>query len=82
MTSQSTRNDAFGERTLPRSNGEVIFDQPWQARSMAMAVLVVERTGRDWDDFRRCLIAAIEDMPERPYWESWVVALESLVSEG
>lgn len=77
---QTARDDAFTEITLPRSNGEVVFDHPWQARAMAIAVLVVERTGRDWDDFRRPLIDAIGESPGRPYWESWVVALESLVA--
>ena len=82
MHDPGVRDDAFAEETLPRSNGEPIFDHPWQARAMAMAVLLVERTGRPWDDFRRCLIDAIGDMPGRPYWESWVVALESFVARG
>lgn len=76
------RDDAFAEATLPRSNGEPVFDHPWEARAMAMAVLLVERTGRRWDDFRRRLMDAIADRPDRPYWESWVAALESLASEG
>ena len=33
----------------------------------------------DWDRFRQRLISAIADDPERPYYESWVAALESLV---
>lgn len=83
VTLRSTaREDAFAERTLPRSNGELIFDQPWQARALAMAVLLVERTGRPWDDFRRRLVEAIADSPARPYWESWVIALEALAADG
>jgi nitrile hydratase accessory protein len=83
VTGPSTaRDDAFSEETLPRSNGELIFDHPWQARALAMAVLLVERTGRPWDDFRRRLMNAIGDRPERPYWESWVVALESLAADS
>jgi nitrile hydratase accessory protein len=66
---------------MPRSNGEPIFDHPWQARAMAMAVVLVERTGRSWDDFRQRLIDAISAAPTRPYWESWVVALEGLADE-
>ena len=72
--------EAFAEQTLPRSNGELVFDHPWQARAMAMGVLVVERTGRQWDDFRRCLVDAIAEDPQRPYWDSWVAALEALVA--
>jgi len=78
----TARDHAFAEATLPRSNGEVVFDHPWQARAMAMAVLVVEHTGSDWDDFRGSLVKAIGDAPERSYWESWVVALESLVAQS
>lgn len=71
---------AFAEPTLPRSNGTPVFDEPWQARAMAMAVVLIERTGRDWDEFRRRLIGAIADRPQRPYWESWVAALDDLVA--
>ncbi len=83
MTGPSpARDDAFAEKSLPRSNGELIFEHPWQARALAMAVLLVERTGCPWDDFRRRLVAAIDDKPGRPYWENWVVALESLATDS
>ena len=77
--SDALRNDAFAEPTLPRSNGSLVFDAPWQARAHAMAVVVVERNGCEWDDFRQYLIAAIADDPDRPYWDSWVAALERFV---
>jgi hypothetical protein len=79
--SPSVLDDALGPdgpAALPRVNGELAFDAPWQGRAMAMAVLLVERRGLAWDDFRQRLIAAIADDPDRPYWESWVVALEGL----
>ncbi len=83
MTGPPTaRDDAFAEQTLPRSNGELIFDYPWQGRALAMAVLLVERTGRPWEDFRRRLVHAIGDKPGRPYWENWVAALESLAADS
>jgi hypothetical protein len=74
------RDDAFAETSVPRSNGAVVFDAPWQARAHAMAVLVVEQTGSDWDDFRQQLIAAIADDPDRPYWDSWVAALDAFTA--
>ncbi len=67
---------------VPRVNGEVAFDAPWQGRAPAMAVLVVERCGLEWDDFRRRLMAAIADDPAREYWDSWVVALDDLVGQA
>ena len=67
------------EQTLPRDNGELTFAAPWEARALAIAIAVVEREGLEWDDFRQRLMAAIADQPERPYYESWAAALESLV---
>ena len=64
---------------LPRQNGELVFDAPWQGRVLAMAVGAVDALGLEWDDFRQRLIAAIAADPDRPYYESWTVALEQLV---
>ena len=69
----------FDDESLPRDNGELVFDAPWQARALAIAVAVVERLGLPWDAFRHRLMAAIAADPERPYYESWTKALESLV---
>lgn len=69
---------AEGADALPRINGELAFDAPWQGRALAMAVLLVERHGLPWEHFRSRLIAAIADDPERPYWDSWVAALDEL----
>jgi hypothetical protein len=76
----TVRDVGFGEPTLPRTNGELLFDAPWQARAHALAVLAVEAAGCSWDDFRDELIAAIAGAEERPYWDSWVEALERFVT--
>lgn len=68
-----------GDAALPRVNGEVAFDAPWQGRALAMAVLLVEQRGLGWEDFRSRLIASIAAEPGRAYWESWVEALEDLL---
>ena len=68
-----------GTAALPRANGALVFDEPWEGRALGAALALVDRLGLDWDDFRRRLIAAIADDPERPYYESWVAALEALV---
>ena len=69
---------------VPRRNGELAFDAPWQSRAFGLAAAVVEtRFGTDWEPFRRGLIAAVAADPARPYWESWAAALEELlVSAG
>jgi hypothetical protein len=81
VTPSTVRDLGFAEPSVPRSNGAPVFEAPWQARAHAMAVLSVEASGRDWDDFRRHLIAAIADDRQRPYWESWVAALDAFVHD-
>jgi hypothetical protein len=71
----------LAEPSLPRDNGAPLFDAPWQGRALALAVLAVERTGYQWDDFRLRLIACIAHDPERPYWESWVAALDRFLTD-
>ncbi len=68
-----------GEAALPRQNGELVFDAPWQGRVLGMALAVVQQRGLEWDDFRERLIAAIDADPTRPYYESWTAALSELV---
>jgi nitrile hydratase accessory protein len=63
----------------PRDNGEVVFDAPWEARAFALAIAVVQRLDLPWDAFRLRLIDQITDAPDRPYYESWTLALELLI---
>jgi len=45
---------------LPRRNGELAFDAPWQGTVFALAAAVVEHAfGGDREPFRQQLIAAI-----------------------
>ena len=68
-----------GVASLPRDNGELVFDAPWQGRVLAMAVGLVQQLDVSWDEFRARLMNAVADDPERPYYESWTAALEALV---
>lgn len=70
-----------GPEALPRRNGEVTFEAPWQGRALAMAIGLTARPGVGWDRFRSLLVAAIEEHPHQPYWENWVEALEGLMRE-
>ena len=66
---------------VPRRNGELAFDAPWQARAFGLAAVVVRtRFDEDWEPFRTRLIAAIATDEARPYWESWTAALEDLLA--
>jgi uncharacterized membrane-anchored protein len=65
---------------LPRRNGELAFDAPWQSKVFALTAAVVDHAfDGDREPFRQQLIKAIAAEPERPYWECWTAALESLV---
>jgi len=68
-----------GPAAPPRRNGELVFEEPWQGRAFGMAIAVVEQLGLQWRDFQQRLIAAIAAEPERPYYDSWVAALEQLL---
>ena len=68
-----------GASALPRDNGELTFAAPWEGRALAIAVAIVEQLDLPWDAFRQRLIDAVAAAPDRPYYESWTVALESLV---
>jgi nitrile hydratase accessory protein len=74
---------------LPRDNGELVFEEPWQGRALGMGVVVMERTGATWADFRRHLVAAIAAREPRPgesaataYYTAWLDALEALLGES
>ena len=82
MNSSPILDAGLADPSLPRDNGALVFDAPWQGRALAMAVLAVERTAHEWDDFRAHLIASIDESPLRPYWESWVVALDRFLIEA
>ena len=68
-----------GAAALPRRNGELVFEAPWQGRAFGMALAVVDRLGLPWVQFQRRLIDAIAAHPDAPYWDCWLVALERLV---
>jgi hypothetical protein len=58
------------------------FTEPWQARAFAMAQVACEGMQLPWDAFRDRLKAAIAEQPQRPYYESWLAALESLTESA
>jgi hypothetical protein len=69
-----------GPEAPPTSDGEPVFDEPWQGRAMALAIETVASLGVSWDEFRSRLIAAIADDPHRSYYASWLVALDDLAT--
>jgi nitrile hydratase accessory protein len=66
---------------LPRKNGEMVFEAPWQGRAFGLAVAMNEQGVYEWGDFQHRLAAAIGQAPEREYYASWIGALESVLLE-
>ena len=69
-----------GPDAPPRSNGELVFEAPWQGRAFGMCVALLEQHGLGWDAFRPHLIAALQQAPNEPYYESFVAALEAFTA--
>jgi hypothetical protein len=75
--------DVEGIAAPPRRNGELVFDAPWQSRVFGLCAAVVETCfDGDREPFRQQLIAAIAAEPDRPYWDSWTLALQQLVVDA
>lgn len=52
--------DDPGDATaLPRSNGELIFDAPWQGRLFGLVVQMCKSGIFEWDEFKKHLIDVI-----------------------
>lgn len=75
--------DIDGVAAPPRRNGELVFEAPWQSRVFGLcAAIVATCFDGDREPFRQQLIAAISSEPDRPYWDSWTVALQRLVEDA
>ena len=71
-----------GAAALPRKNGELVFEEPWEGRAFGLAVAMNEGGVYDWPDFRERLIAetAADERHGEPtgYYQRWLRALERL----
>jgi nitrile hydratase accessory protein len=79
--------DADAPAAMPRKNGELTFDAPWESRAFAMAVALSEGL-YDWEDFRTELIAEIARWEsaghpgeEWSYYERWLESLQTVLVE-
>ena len=77
-----------GTAPLPRANGELVFDEPWQGRALGMGVVALERAGISLVDFSGFLAAAVARHgydPGEPaataYYAAWLDALEACLAE-
>ena len=70
---------------VPRRNGELVFDEPWQGRVFGMAVALSEQGRLPWEEFRQALIAEIAAAETRGgefrYYHAWLAAFERVLAE-
>ncbi|GAA4572922.1 nitrile hydratase accessory protein [Planotetraspora kaengkrachanensis] len=78
--------DTEGPAAPPRSNGELVFTEPWQSRAFGIAVALHEAGAFAWPRFQASLIeriAAWQAMPgDQPwnYYRHWLGALEDVLA--
>ena len=73
----------------PRSNGELVFSEPWESRAFGLAVALHDSGIVDFEVFRARLIAEIGAWEAGRgaagegyrYYERWLVALERTLLE-
>jgi len=77
--------DMPGPAALPRRNGELVFEAPWEGRVFGMAVALTDRRQYPWDEFRDRLIAQIAhadaEHASTTYYERWLAAFERLLAD-
>lgn len=63
---------------LPQDADGPVFAEPWEAQAFAMAVKLNERGVFAWSEWAEVLGAELHRHPQRPYYESWLAALERI----
>jgi nitrile hydratase accessory protein len=74
-----------GASALPRKNGELVFEAPWESRAFGVAIALHEAGAIDFEAFRARLIAEIGRTggadDATAYYECWLRALEQVLVE-
>jgi len=74
-----------GVIAVPRKNGELVFEAPWEGRVFGMAVALYDQRHYAWEEFRRSLIDEIAGVGEGAkalrYYERWLASFERLLAE-
>ncbi|MDR5804737.1 nitrile hydratase accessory protein [Caballeronia sp. LZ001] len=74
-----------GEIAMPRANGELVFDAPWQSRAFGMAVSLSKAGYFTWETFRGELARAIQEHGQNgvdEYYHRWLDALEKSMARS
>lgn len=81
--------DVDGAGAPPRSNGELVFDEPWEGRAFGLVMALVDGGALSYAAFRDRLIATIgaweaahPDGAGYRYYACWLQALEQCLDAG
>jgi nitrile hydratase accessory protein len=75
--------------SLPRRNGELVFEAPWESRAFGVSIAMVDEGAYSFPQFRDFLMEEIDawetmygaDDPEWSYYAQWLRALERVLTE-
>jgi nitrile hydratase accessory protein len=76
-----------GPAAPPRSNGELVFDAPWQSRVFGLTLALLDAGRFEWPEFQSRLIAAIarhaaeRGRGEYAYYACWLEAFRTLATD-
>lgn len=78
--------DVEGPAAPPRSNGELVFAEPWESRAFGLAMTLHAGGVFEWEDFRQHLIRAVAEAErdhDEPfgYYRCWLLALERVLDD-
>jgi nitrile hydratase accessory protein len=83
----SLQLDVDGPAAPPRSNGELVFAEPWEGRAFGLTMALVHGGTLDYETFRTALIDRIRVAETRPdvefrYYRCWLGALEQVLGRA
>lgn len=88
MTAVLSELDVEGPAAPPRSNGELVFAEPWEGRAFGLVMALVDRAVVSYEAFRDALVARIAAWEAAPppgqcwsYYRCWLQALEQVLDE-
>lgn len=82
MSADRPATSLDGNLALPRKNGELVFEAPWEGRAFGMALALTDGGPLVWNDFRQQLVEQIRTEPDHRYYEQWLAAFEALVTDS
>jgi nitrile hydratase accessory protein len=86
VTATAPPPELRGAAAPPRSNGELVFAEPWESRAFGLALALHQSGAFTWKEFSSELARSIArwegDHPPGeayPYYRCWLEALETLL---